>query len=478
MNYKMIRYILGYILLFETAFLAIPAITALVYRESAIYSILITMLICALTGGIMIISKPNNRTLYSKEGIVIVSLSWIVMSAFGALPLFFSGCTKTYIDAFFEIVSGFTTTGASILPAVEDAPRSMLIWRSFSNWIGGMGVLVFIMAFLPLSGANNMHIMKAESPGPSVSKLVPRVKTTALILYAIYFIMTLVLFILVLFGGMSGFEALCTAFSTAGTGGFGFRNDSFNSFNSYIIIVITVFMLLFSVNFTSYYLAFKGRIKDSLTSEVKWFFAVVFFSIAIISLNVHDQFDSLFEAVKHVAFTVASIISTCGFSTVDFNLWPVASKVVLLMIMCIGACAGSTGGGIKISRVILFVKSVGKELASMLHPKQVKRVSVDGRPVENEVVRSVCIYLVCYVFVFFASVLLIAFDSNSFETAFSAVCACLNNIGPGFDAVGPYANYAHFSDFSKLLLSFNMLTGRLELFPMLLLFSPSTWKKN
>ncbi|MBR2474684.1 MAG: TrkH family potassium uptake protein [Clostridia bacterium] len=477
MNYRMIKNILGWILLFETAFLIIPAITALVYREKAIFSILLTMLICASVGALMTVGKPKNKTLYSKEGIVIVSLSWIVLSAFGALPFVFAGAAS-YFDAFFETVSGFTTTGASIFSEVESLPKCLLIWRSFTHWIGGMGVLVFIMAFLPLSGANNMHIMKAESPGPSVSKLVPRVKTTALILYVIYFALTMALFVLLLFGGMNVFESLCTAFGTAGTGGFGTRNNSMFSFNSYIQIVVTVFMLLFSVNFASYYLVLKGKLRDALTSEIRWFFGIVISVIILISINVRYQFDTLFDTVKHVSFAVASIISTTGFSTVDFNLWPVFSKAMLLLLMFIGACAGSTGGGIKVSRIIIFFKSVAKEFRSMLHPKQVNKITVDNKPVGNEVAHSVAVYLLCYVIVFFVSVLLISFDCNSFETAFSAVAATLNNIGPGLDAVGPYANFGHFSVFSKLVLSFDMLAGRLELFPMLLLFSPSTWKRS
>ena len=478
MNYRMIKNVLGWILLFEAGFLILPAITALIYSEEAIKGILLSMLICAAVGGLMVIGKPTDKTLYSKEGFVIVSLSWIVLSAFGALPLFFTGCTTSYVDAFFEIVSGFTTTGATIFSAVEELPKSILLWRNFSNWVGGMGVLVFIMAFLPLSGATNMHIMKAESPGPSVSKLVPRVKTTALILYSIYFLFTLLQFVLLLFGGMNVFESLCTAFGTAGTGGFGFRNDSFNNFSSYIQIVVTVFMLLFSVNLASYYLVFKGRLRDALTTELKVFVTLMIVAVTVITLNERAAFETLGDTVKHVSFSVASIISTTGFSTVDFNLWSVSSKTILLLLMFTGGCAGGTCGGIKLSRVILFVKSVSREFRNMLHPKQVKKIMVDKRPIEDTVAKSVCVYLVCYFIVFFVSMLVISFDCNSFETAFSAIASTLNNIGPGFDAVGPYANFAHFSAFTKIILSFNMLAGRLELFPMLLLFTPSTWKKR
>jgi trk system potassium uptake protein TrkH len=414
-------------------------------------------------------------------------MSWIVLSAFGALPLFFSGSMSgstplsQYINAFFETVSGFTTTGASVIDNVEVLSKSMLIWRSFTHWVGGMGVLVFIMAFLPLSGANNLHIMKAESAGPSVSKLVPRVKTTALILYSIYFIFTLAQFILLLCGGMTVFEALCTSFGTAGTGGFGFKNDSLASYNPYIQTVVTVFMLLFSVNFSSYYLAFKGRFKEGFNTEFKIFVGIVITSITLITLNVYQiSGTDLITTIKNVAFTVASIISTSGFSIVDFDLWPQFSKYILLILMFTGACAGSTCGGIKLSRILLFFKNVARELCCMLHPKQVKPVTVDKRPVDNDTARSVCIYLVCFFIVFFISMLLLSLDPaiTDLETGFSATATTLNNVGPGFASVGPTCNFNFLSDFSKLLLSFNMLAGRLELFPMLLLFSPYTWKKN
>ena len=493
----MIKNVLGWILLFETAFLAIPAITSVCYiisdasiREKEIQSlisIVITMAICAGIGGLMLIGKPKSTTLYSREGFVIVSMSWIILSVFGALPLFLSGSmpggltVSGYIDALFETSSGFTTTGASVIADVEALPKSMLIWRSFTHWVGGMGVLVFIMAFLPLSGATNMHIMKAESPGPSVSKLVPRVKTTALILYSLYFIFTALLFIMLVCGGMSVFESFCTAFGTAGTGGFGFRNDSFASFSPYLQTVVTVFMLIFSVNFASYYLAFKGRFKEALNSEVRTFIGVVIAAIVLITLNIYQiSGTDLITTIKDVAFTVASIISTSGFSTVDFDTWPQFSKYILLMLMFTGACAGSTCGGIKLSRITLFFKNVAREFRYMLHPKMVRKITVDKKPVENEVARSVSVYLLCYVIVFFISLLLLSLDPgiDNLETGFSAIATTLNNCGPGLGKLGPTCNFGFLTDFSKLLLSFNMLAGRLELFPMLLLFTPSTWKKN
>lgn len=477
MNFRMIKYILGWILIFETIFLTIPTITALIYGEAAIYSILLSMSITLAAGILLIIRKPKSTVLYSREGFVIVSLSWIILSIFGCLPFFFSGYIPNFVDALFETVSGFTTTGASILTDVEALPKSLLMWRSFTHWVGGMGVLVFIMAFIPLSGGQNLYIMKAESPGPSVSKLVPRVKTTALILYSIYFVLTLTEFILLLCGGMSVFEAITTALGTAGTGGFGVKNDSIGGYSSYIQIVVTVFMILFSVNFSSYYLILRAKFKDAFNNEVRLFFFIVFASIAIITLNVRDLFGTLGEAVKHVSFTVASIISTTGFSTVDFDVWPELSRTLLVMLMFIGACAGSTGGGFKVTRLIILFKGFAKELKVMIHPKQLKKITVDSKPIEHEVVRSVNVYMVCYVLVIVTSLVAISFDDHDLITNFTAVTATINNIGPGLELVGPTQNFGFFSAPSKLVLIFDMLAGRLELFPMLLLFSRATWKK-
>ncbi len=477
MNYRMILYILGMLLMFQSAFLVIPILTALIYSEPALWAYLAVAAGCLLSGFLITRWKPKKKNLYARDGFVIVALSWILLSVTGALPFVITGEILSFVDALFEAVSGYTTTGASILTEVENLSHATLIWRSFTHWIGGMGVLVFIMAFMPLSGAQNMHIMKAESPGPSVGKLVPRVRTTAFLLYAIYFGMTVLQLILLLFGDITFFDALNTAFATAGTGGFGFRNDSFASFSPYIQIVTTVFMLLFSVNFNSYYLLLRGRWKESLTSEVKMFFGVVTFVIAVITWNIHDMFPTVGEALRHSAFSVASLVSTTGFATADFNQWHELSKSLLLLVMFMGACAGSTGGGLKVSRILILIKSWLRELKSTLHPKQVKPISMDGRTVEQEVVRSVHSYLVYYLGIFIISCLLLTFDDTDLVTTFSAVTATLNNIGPGLEMVGPTQNYAFFSDFSKLVMTFDMLAGRLELLPMLLLFSPSTWKK-
>lgn len=477
MNYRMISYILGWILIFEGLFLTVPLITGIAFGETALISYLITLGICFLIGALLILKKPKNKQLFAREGYVIVALSWIVLSAFGALPFVISGEIPTYIDALFETVSGFTTTGASILADVEKLSHASLMWRSFTHWVGGMGVLVFIMAFIQLSGAQNMHIMKAESPGPSVSKLVPRVKTTAMILYSIYFVLTLIEFVMLLCGGMTVFEALNTAFATAGTGGFGFYNSSMGSFSPYIQIVITVFMLLFSINFNCYYLLLCGKLREAFNIELRTFLIIVASAITVITINIAHMFSSVWEALRHSAFTVASLISTTGFSTTDFNLWPELSRTLLVIIMFIGACAGSTGGGIKVSRLIILFKGMSKELQTMVQPRKIKKIKMDSHLIDHETVRSVNVYMVAYLMIFAISLVLISFDNHDLITSFTAVTATINNIGPGLDMVGPTSNFGFFTIQSKIVLIFDMLAGRLELFPMLLLFTPATWKK-
>ena len=497
MNYKMVRYTLAVLLLFEALFLFVPMLTALCYEEwSSLLACGITALICIVIAAPFMFRKPKNTDLYAKEGFVIVSLSWILLSAFSALPFVISGSIPNYIDAFFEAASGLTTTGSSIVPAVEDLPKSMLMWRSFMHWVGGMGVLVFIMAILPLSGAQNMHIMRAESPGPQVSKLVPRVKTTASILYLIYIAITVIMFLMLLIDkDINAFEAINTAMATAGTGGFGFKNDSMFSTSSYVQIVVTVFMILFSINFNSYYLILKKKVKDAFNTEVIVFLGIVFTAITIVTLDVFlnkslvsptgEAMDTTFGgALKHAAFSVASLISTTGFSTVDFQHWSALSHFVLISIMFIGACAGSTGGGFKVSRIVILFKAMLREFGNLIHPNRVKKISIDDKPLEDEAVHSVMTYLATYVFIFVASLLLISIDQsifnpaeNTFVTNFTAVACTFNNIGPGLDFVGPTQNFADFSPISKMILSFDMLAGRLELFPMLILFTPSTWKK-
>ena len=479
MNYSMIRYTLGWLLLFESAFFALPLVCSLIYSDGAALAFLFSMLICAALGSLMIIKKPKKTDFYAKEGFVIVSLSWIFLSIFGAMPFMFSGVTSSYIDALFETASGFTTTGASIFTEVEWLPESILLWRSFTHWVGGMGVLVFIMAFLPLSGGHNMHIMRAESPGPEVSKLVPKVRNTAIILYGIYFAITVIQFIVMLISGMNVFDSINTAFSTAGTGGFGFRNDSFASATPAQQIIVTVFMLIFSVNFNSYYLVLKCKFKDAFNTEVKVFLLIVLTAVAAISFNIFsvmDHFENLGEAIRHAAFTVASVISTTGFTSDNFNLWPAFSQTILIIIMMIGACAGSTGGGIKCSRIIILIKGMFRELRTILHPRQVKKITIDSRPVDHEVVRSVNAFIVTFITVFVGSLVLISFDNHDLVTNFTSVVATIGNVGPGLGDA--YSGFSGFSPFSKIVFIFDMLAGRLELFPMLILFSPLTYKKS
>lgn len=486
MNYRMIRYIIGWLLLFECVFLAVPALTAAVYREHVVWYYLGTMALCGLLGFLCILRKPAVTALYAREGFVIVAMSWILLSLMGALPLWLSREIPSFVDALFETVSGFTTTGASILPEVESLSHAALMWRSFTHWIGGMGVLVFIMAFVPLSGGQNMHIMKAESPGPSVSKLVPRVRTTAMLLYALYMALTVIELIFLLCGGMSVFDALNIAFGTAGTGGFSIRNDGMAGYSGYLQTVVTVFMLLFSINFSCYYLLLLRRVREAFNAEVRAFLLIVAAAVAVIAADlrlngvvnsVTGESFTLYGAIHHAAFSVSSLISTTGYATADFDLWPALSKTVLVGVMFIGACAGSTGGGIKVSRILILCKSIRREIEGLVFPHRVRRITMDRRVVEPDVIRSTNVFLVAYVLLFAVSVLLVSFDDFDLITNFTAVTATLNNVGPGLALVGPTRNFGLFSVPSKLVLIFDMLAGRLELFPMLALLVPSTWKK-
>ena len=477
MNTSIIRYILGQVLRVEGLFLLLPCLVSVIYRESSGFAFLSTSILCLLLGTLMTLKKPSSHTFYLKEGCITTALSWIVLSIFGALPFCISGEIPSFTDAMFETVSGFTTTGASILSDVEAMSHAGLIWRSFTHWIGGMGVLVFLLAIVPLSGGSNINLMRAESPGPSVGKLVPKMKLTARILYGIYFVMTLIMVVLLLAGDMSLFEALCTAFGTAGTGGFGVLNSSIASYSAYIKWIVTIFMILFGVNFNAYYfILFKQFRKAFAMEEVRYYFIIILSAIAIIFIDVLDMFSSVFEALTHAAFQVSSIITTTGFSTVDFNLWPQTSKSILILLMFVGACAGSTGGGIKVSRFVILIKTVGKELHSYIHPRSVKKIQLDRKPVEHDVVRSINVYCITFIIVFCASILLLSFEGKDFVTNFTAVAATINNIGPGLELVGPTANFGFFSNFSKYVLIFDMLAGRLELFPLLLLFHPRIWK--
>lgn len=479
MNFRLIRYIVGMVLIIEGAFLALPCIVALVYGEPQGWAFLIVMLLTLGAGYLLKWKKPSNTTFYAKEGFVIVALSWITLSMVGAVPFVINGDIPNYLDALFEMVSGFTTTGASILTDVEAVSHCGLFWRSFAHWLGGMGVLVFVLTILPKNGSS-VYLMRAESPGPSVNKLVPRVKNTAMILYGIYIAMTIIEFIFLVAGSMPVFDAMTITFGTAGTGGFGILNDSIASYSPYIKTVITVFMILFGVNFNVYYFILCKRWKDAFSSHELWvYLGIIVTAVMVITWDINRLiFVSVPEAFSEAAFQVASVITTTGYSTTNFDLWPQLSKTILIMLMFIGASAGSTGGGIKVSRIIILFKSMQKELRTMLHPHDVSKIKMDGRVVEHEVIRSVNVFVVSYVLIFAVSLLIISFDEMDFVTNFTAVTATINNIGPGLAAVGPAENFSVFSPLSKIVLIFDMLAGRLELFPMLLLFNFRTWKKN
>ena len=478
MNRRMIAYILGILLLCEAGLLALPAIVALIYGEAVIKSFLITIGILIATGLVCVAMKPKDKTIYARHGLIIVSLGWVLMSLFGALPFYISGEIPNYLDAVFEAVSGFTTTGSSILTDVEALSKSMLFWRSFTHWIGGMGVLVFMMAVLPLAGGGgDLHLMKAESPGPNVSKLVPKSSKTAQILYGIYLALTVLEIFILLFGGMSLFESVTIAFGTAGTGGFGVLNSSIASYSTFCQSTITVFMILFGINFNFYFLLLCKKFKDALKSEEVWtYLAIMLSAIVVIAINIKDMFSSFGEALHHSAFQVGSVMTTTGYSTVDFNQWPELSKMIMLAVMCVGACAGSTGGGLKVSRVILLLKSSRREFRRISHPRSVKIITFDGNRVSDETIRNTFAYFFIYAMIFGASVLVVSLDNFDFATTTTSVIATLNNIGPGLNMVGAIGNYSEFSFLSKLVLIADMLFGRLEIFPLLFLFAPSKQK--
>lgn len=477
MNRSIIQYILGYVLIIEGILFFIPCITALFYWEKEGFCYLAVAFLCILIGWLMRRKKPDNDIFYLKEGCITTALSWIFLSIFGCIPFVLTGEIPFLPDALFETVSGFTTTGASILSDVEVLSHCSIMWRSFTHWIGGMGVLVFLLAIVPMSGGSHINLMRAESPGPSVGKLVPKVKSTARILYLIYLAMTVIEFVLLLFGGMSVFDSINTSFATAGTGGFGIYNDSLASFNPYIQWVVTIFMILFGVNFNAYYFILFRQVKRAIKmEEVKYYFIIIGISILIIFVNILDMCSDAFEALTQSAFQVGSIITTTGFSTTNFDLWPETSKTILVILMFVGACAGSTGGGIKVSRFVIMFKTVIKELRNYIHPKSIQKINMDGKPIPHEVLRSVNVYLITFLVLFVCSVFLISLDGKDLVTNFTAVAATINNIGPGLNMVGPTQNFGMFSAFSKFVLMFDMLAGRLELFPLLILFHPSVWR--
>ncbi|MBR2499820.1 MAG: TrkH family potassium uptake protein [Clostridia bacterium] len=479
MNFAIIKSLLGTVLLFEGFFLLLPCIVSVCYSETVGFCYLAVAIICLLLGYGLRSKKPINKMFYAKEGFVTVALSWIILSIMGALPFVFSGEIKSFTDALFETISGFTTTGASILTDVETMSKTGNFWRCFTHWIGGMGVLVFLLAIVPQTGGHNFHLMRSESPGPSVGKLVPKVRYTALILYGIYFALTVLNIILLLVGKMPLYDALVTAFATAGTGGFGIYGDSIASFTSYQQWIITIFMFLFGVNFNVYYLfLIKKPLQAFKLTEVRCYLGVYLVAVGLIFVNTLGQYEAITDGIRHSAFQVASIMTTTGYATVDFNLWPEFSKAILVVLMFVGACAGSTGGGMKISRFIIMGKTVRKEITHLLHPSLIKIIKLDGKSIEHDVIRSVNVYLITYFAIILTSFLLISLNNFNFTTNITAVITTLNNVGPGLDMVGPTGNFAAFSGFSKYVLMFNMLAGRLELFPLLLIFVPRTWQKQ
>ena len=480
MNYAIVFRLLGYILMIEGTLLLLPAVTSLIYAEWAVMGVfLLTAAISAALGFALRTIKPRSKVFYMREGFAATALSWITISIMGAVPFVLTGCIPNPVDAMFETVSGFTTTGASILPGVEGLPNGILFWRSFTHWIGGMGVLVFLLSLLPLTGGSHVNLMKAESPGPQVDKLVPKVQSTAKILYGIYFLLTVLEFMFLIAGRMSVFEALLTSFGTAGTGGFGFRNDSFASMSPYVQWVVTIFMILFGVNFNAYFLLLMRRFRRAAASEeVRAYFVIIGVAVVIITANIYSMYNGLGEALRHAAFQVGSIITTTGFSSCDFDLWPTLSKEILVMLMFVGACAGSTGGGIKVSRLLLMGKTVGKELKQALHPQVVAPVRMDGKVVNHETIRATNVFVAAYIFIFAASFFLISLDGFDMVTNFTAIAATLNNIGPGLAQVGPMMNFGSYSNPAKLVMIFDMLAGRLELYPMLALFAPRLWRKR
>lgn len=479
MNYQMIGFVIGRILLVEAALMALPLLTAALYHEPLL-PFLLPMLLLACVGLALGGKRPKETALYAREGLAVVSLAWIAMSAFGAVPFVLSGDIPGFIDAFFETVSGFTTTGSTILTEVEHLHRGILFWRSFTHWVGGMGVLVFVMAVLPMTDGHGMHLMRAEVPGPTVGKLVSRMSDTAKILYGIYLAMTVVETVLLLAGGMPFFDACIHAFGTAGTGGFSSRNLSVGAYQSaYFDVVIGTFMLLFGINFNLYYFLLIRRFRDVFRSEeLRVYLLVVGAAVAAITADITHIYGSAATSLRHAFFQVSSIITTTGFGTVDFELWPSFSKGILVTLMFVGACAGSTGGGIKISRILILVKSSVSEMKKMLHPNAVSTVRLEGKPVSEKTLRGAHIYLTVYLLVFVVSFLLLSLEQFDLISTFTALAACINNIGPGLGMVGPMGNFSAFSPASKLLLSFDMLVGRLEVFPMLLLFAPSNWKQR
>ena len=484
MNYKMMGQFVAKIVAVEAIFM-VPALLISLFsgEQSAVRGFLMALAVIAVVEAVLLPScRRAQRGFQEKEGLVSVGIGWIVLSLLGCLPFYFSGEVPAYIDAFFEIVSGFTTTGSSILPDVEALSKGLLYWRSFSHWLGGMGVLVFLLAIAPGSGKGQgftMHLLRAESPGPNVGKLVPKMRKTAAILYLLYICLTILNVIFLLFGKMPLLEAVCTAFGTAGTGGFGIKNDSIAGYSPYLQNVTTVFMALFGINFSCYYLLLIGNFRSVFKDEeLRMYLGILVGATLLIAWNLRGFYPTLGETFRHAAFQVSSIMTTTGFATTDFGRWPAFSQSILLLLMVIGACAGSTGGGLKCARALLLFKGLKRNIHQVLHHRRVQAIRINDQVVEEKVLDNANAYLSAYVIILFLSFLVISLDGYSIGTNFSAVLACFNNIGPGLEAVGPTCNFGGYSALSKLVLILDMLAGRLEIFPILVLFSHSTWKRT
>ena len=479
MNYAIIWFIIGCVIRVEALFMLLPGLVSLIYKEK---SGLLFFPLAALfysIGYIMSRNKPADTRFYARDGYVVVALSWVVLSVIGAVPFVLSQTIPSPVDALFEIVSGFTTTGASILKDVEAMPKSFLFWRSFSHWLGGMGILVFVLVILPIAGGHSIHLIRAESTGPQVGKLVPKMQRTAKYLYSMYFVLSVVQFVLLLIFKMPVFDALCDVFGTAGTGGFGIKGDSLAGYSPAIQNITTIFMLVFGINFNFFFYLSTFRLKDAFgIEEVRWYFVIYFLACAAIFLNLKFVGGEAHPDLGHITFQVSSVMTSTGYSTVDFDKWPELAKNVLVAIMFTGACAGSTGGGIKVARFVLYFKQASVKMLSLLHPRSVKVVKMDGQRVDDEVLSTVNYFLFIYCVIFAVSMLILAWDNMDFTTNFTAVAATLNNIGPGLAGVGPSRNFAEYSDLSKIVMIFDMLAGRLEIFPMLVLITPTTWRRN
>lgn len=481
MNYRMVLNIIGRIVMAEAALLCLPVITALYYSETAsLHAFLISAAVALSVGALcVIVSRTKDRNVYAGEGFVSVAFAWILLSVIGCLPFYISGEIPHFVDAVFETVSGFTTTGASILVDVESMSHSMLFWRSFTHWVGGMGVLVFVMAIVPGNSKGTMNIMRAEMPGPIIGKLVPRIKDTAKILYLIYIALTAIQVVFLLAGNMSFFESVVHSLGTAGTGGFGIKGDSLGSYSPYIQWVITIFMLIFGINFNLYYLILIKRFRSAMQSRELWcYWGIVIAAVAVITANIYSIYGNLADSVRHSSFQVAGIITTTGYSTANFDLWPDLSKGILLVLMFIGGCAGSTAGGLKLSRAMLLFKLIRREIRKILHPRSVNKIQFEGRGLGEATTDSVSVYFAVYIGCIVAIFLLLCIEPFGFETNFSAAVSCFNNVGPGFGGVGAAMNYSLYSDFSKIILSFAMLLGRLEIFPLIIALSPATWSRK